>query len=176
MPAPNFDKLTPGQKQSLRLIWHERLRIAEVAFRLGVAEDTVDQRLRAARRHLGVGSSMEAARMLAEHEGDPPVVPPAPSVRNGAATEPSAEPSPSPVYPPSGVPERTLPAASGSGRGGAGADTWRWPLPRWNGEENNLGAGQRLFWVFAIMVASILSLMLALAMAESLTRLVRMLR
>lgn len=170
MPAPHFDRLTDGQKQSLRLIWHERLRIAEVAFRLGVAEDTIDQRLRGARRHLGVGSSMEAARLLAEHESDEhaPVPSPPPCA--------PASPSPFPVYPASGVPPTPVPAPSLPDRGGAGVETWRWPLPRWNGEENNLGAGQRLFWVFAIMVASIVSLMLALTMAESLTRLVRMLR
>lgn len=171
MPAPQFDRLTDGQKQSLRLLWHERLRIADVAFRLGIAEDTVDQRLRAARRHLGVGSSMEAARLLAEYEEGGDVSRPILTVEMGTAAM-----SPSPVYPSSDIPEPSAPAPLGANRAEAGADKWRWPLPRWNGEENNLGIGQRLFWVFAIMAASIVSLMLALTMAESLTRLIRMLR
>jgi len=62
--------LTDREKQTLRLLLagHDAKSIAR---RLDLSVHTVNERLRDARRKLGVSSSREAARMLAEAEGGP---------------------------------------------------------------------------------------------------------
>ena len=65
------DKLTDREKQTLRLIL--RGHDAKSAAReLGLSVHTVNERLREARRKLGVTSSREAARRLLAQEGDTP--------------------------------------------------------------------------------------------------------
>lgn len=149
MESESIHRLTDAQKDCLRLLWHDRLKIAGIAHRLQISEDTVDQRLRRARTILGVGSSLAAAELLAEHE-------------RGLSL--------SPVYPPSDIPPATdvpqdEPAYEGTGGG------LRLPLPRRNGEPNNLGTGQRLFWIFVLTIAAILGMFLAMSMGEVITRL-----
>jgi DNA-binding CsgD family transcriptional regulator len=86
------DRLSEGQKACLRLVLahHE---IKEIARELGVAPDTVKQRLQAARRLLGVSRSIDAARLLADHEAQ--------------------DAYPSRVYPPRDVPDPVDPMPSG---------------------------------------------------------------
>lgn len=66
MDTPRFDLLTEKQKECLRL-FHARWEIKEIARHFGLSTVTVNQRLAAARNHLAVGRSSEAARMLAEY-------------------------------------------------------------------------------------------------------------
>lgn len=68
MDVTGFERLTEGQKECLRL-FHARFEVKDIARRIGRSPVTVHQRLAAARRHLGVDRSVEAARLLAEHEG-----------------------------------------------------------------------------------------------------------
>ena len=68
MSETNFTLLSEGQKECLRL-FHERWEIKDIARHIGRSTVTVNQRLAAARKHLGVSRSSEAARLLAEHEG-----------------------------------------------------------------------------------------------------------
>jgi DNA-binding CsgD family transcriptional regulator len=65
-----IDDLSETQKDSLRLVYRG-YNAKEIARLHGVHPATVHQRLTAARRALGVGRSIEAARMLAEAEGAP---------------------------------------------------------------------------------------------------------
>ncbi len=71
MDATGFDRLTEGQKECLRL-FHARFEVKDIARRIGRSPVTVHQRLAAARKHLGVDRSVEAARLLFEHERDEP--------------------------------------------------------------------------------------------------------
>jgi DNA-binding CsgD family transcriptional regulator len=67
-PPDGLDALTDGERQTLRLIvrGHDAKSIAR-HFDLSV--HTINERLREARRKLGVSSSREAARMLLAHDG-----------------------------------------------------------------------------------------------------------
>lgn len=67
MDAIGFERLTEGQKECLRL-FHARFEVKDIARRIGRSPVTVHQRLAAARKHLGVDRSVEAARLLAEYE------------------------------------------------------------------------------------------------------------
>lgn len=61
-------RLNERQKQVLRL-YYQGLEAKEIARELGITPNTVNQHLRDARRILGVGRSVQAARLLAEAEG-----------------------------------------------------------------------------------------------------------
>lgn len=69
--SERFEKVTEREKQTLRLLLqgHDAKSIAAV---LGLSVHTVNERLREARRKLGVSSSREAARLLAQSEGQDP--------------------------------------------------------------------------------------------------------
>lgn len=68
MEEKRFDRLTEGQKECLRL-YHARWEVKDIARHIGRSPVTVHQRLAAARQHLGVARSVEAARLLFEYEG-----------------------------------------------------------------------------------------------------------
>ena len=73
MGVGDVQNLTPRQKEILRLLLNGY--DAKSAGReLGISVHTVNEHLREARRHLGVSSSREAARMLRQAEGTPPNV------------------------------------------------------------------------------------------------------
>ena len=74
MLAEKIAHLTPGQKECLRL-FHARHEIKDIARLLGRSEVTINQRLAAARRHLGVNRSSEAARLLVAYEGETDIPP-----------------------------------------------------------------------------------------------------
>jgi len=61
--------LNERQRQCLRL-YYANLEIKEIARELGLSPHTVREHLRDARRILGVGRSMQAARLLVEYERD----------------------------------------------------------------------------------------------------------
>lgn len=65
---PAFERLTEKQREVLRL-FYQNYEIKEIARALGLNDHAVTERLRSARRTLGLSKSMEAARALAEHEG-----------------------------------------------------------------------------------------------------------
>ncbi len=78
MGETKFDRLTDGQKECLRL-FHARWEVKNIARHIGRSPVTVNQRLAAARRHLGVDRSAEAARLLFQYEGgmyEPPIYEP----------------------------------------------------------------------------------------------------
>lgn len=61
-------RLTAREREALRG-WLERKSAKEIALDLGVSHHAIEKRLKAARLKLGVTSSLEAARLLAEAEG-----------------------------------------------------------------------------------------------------------
>jgi len=108
MSSDRFDRLTEGQKECLRL-FHARWEVKDIARSIGRSPVTVNQRLTAARRHLGVDRSAEAARLLAEHEN--------------ASTAPTYSP---PIYEPLIVGEGTTPPAHPPHGDG---EHWGFPMP-----------------------------------------------
>lgn len=91
MEANNpITRLTAREKEALRA-WLEHKSAKEIAIDLGITHHAVEKRLKMARTKLDAGSSLEAARMLAEAEGaaegyqptvtGPPGLPPAPLPR-----------------------------------------------------------------------------------------------
>jgi DNA-binding CsgD family transcriptional regulator len=67
----DVQKLTPRQREILRLILNG-FDAKSAARELGISVHTVNEHLTEARRHLGVSSSREAARILREAESTPP--------------------------------------------------------------------------------------------------------
>lgn len=65
--TPKTDKLTEREKEALRA-WLQHRTAKEIALDLGISHHAVEKRLKMARTKLDVGSSIEAARMLAEAE------------------------------------------------------------------------------------------------------------
>lgn len=80
-------RLTEREKEVLRA-WLRHKTAKEIAIDLGISHHAVEKRLKMARTKLDAGSSLEAARMLAESEGygptvtAPPDLPPAPLPRS----------------------------------------------------------------------------------------------
>lgn len=79
-------RLNERQRQVLRL-YYRNYSVKEIARELGLSPHTVNEHLRDARRVLGVARSMQAARMLAEFEGNNLAVP------DAIGVEPDAPPS-----------------------------------------------------------------------------------
>ncbi|WP_280842168.1 DUF2807 domain-containing protein [Pontixanthobacter sp. CEM42] len=71
MRVDGLEKLTPRQKEILRLLLGG-FDTKSVARELDISVHTVTEHLREARRHLGVSSSREAARILGQAEATPP--------------------------------------------------------------------------------------------------------
>lgn len=69
--SERFEKVSDREKQTLRLLLHGH-DAKSIAATLGLSVHTVNERLREARRKLGVSSSREAARLLAQAEGQGP--------------------------------------------------------------------------------------------------------
>jgi DNA-binding CsgD family transcriptional regulator len=63
-------RLTEREKEALRL-WLDHKSAKEIALDLGISHHAVEKRLKMARTKLDAGSSLEAARMLAEAESVP---------------------------------------------------------------------------------------------------------
>ncbi len=173
-----FEKLTDAQCECLRLIYM-RWQLREIAGKLNISVGAVNQRLRSARQTLGVQSSIEAARLLADHEHLSADYISPPSSRNtvSAAPLPDAdeiafeEREPQADWP--SVQEvREVQAAY---RAASIDAPWlRWPVPLGKGQSNDLTFGQILFWVVAIALgvgmAAFTVVALALSIHEVISR------
>lgn len=155
MEKDSIAGLTQAQREVLRL-WHVRKSAKEIGRALGITHWAVNERLRSARRVLGVATSSEAAERLAQTErgeGYKPLVyePPAlvgvaghvlfsPQAEDG---EPSSRASRL-----SAVREEQVPY-------GTGRPWLRLPLPRYRGDKNDLTIRTRLIWVGGIAFAAV---------------------
>ncbi len=170
MGAP-FHKLTEAQRECLRLVYM-RWQISEIAGKFNISIGAVNQRLKLARQTLGVASSLEAARLLAEFERLPVDYIPTTSMRNTV------------------VPDELHDAGEGPAENGeveAGWPTWhemrepqarylgptyhqgwlRWPVPSQEGAINDFTVPQILFWVVAIALAAGSALVVIIGVALS---------
>jgi DNA-binding CsgD family transcriptional regulator len=148
MSNDRLARLTEAQREVLRL-WHVRKSAKQIGRELGITHWAVNERLRSARRALGVGSSGEAAAMLASWEEgeaykrvvcDPPAV--APAAEQAMFSAPGNEPER-----PFEVREERVPFQATRL-----ASTLRLPLPRFRGERNDLSIRTRLLWIGLITV------------------------
>jgi DNA-binding CsgD family transcriptional regulator len=174
MDEPRLSRLTEKQRECLRLVYaHHSSK--EIAPRLGVEPGTVDQYIKAAMRTLGVSDRRAAARMLAEHEagtGQPLVYQ---SSDIAEISEPGI------MRPPTeGWREPALGGAMREERAAFDVAPPPWfrevrpPLPIWGSRPKDLGARQRLGWIFGVMLLIAFTFGVLLAGLEALTRLGRL--
>jgi DNA-binding CsgD family transcriptional regulator len=134
--------LTSGQMNCLRLV-SQNLTSKEIAARLGVSPHTVDQRLRRALRALNASNRREAARIaeIGCQFDDE-------TIEISTAEEPSQ---------PGSIPAR--------------ARAFHWPFATEANPSNSMGVALRLFWILAIAIGAMASILMYLAGLESLSRL-----
>jgi DNA-binding CsgD family transcriptional regulator len=169
MAENRLARLTEAQREVLRL-WSMRRSAKEIGRDLGITHWAVNERLRSARRVLGVASSGEAARQLAEAE---------------SAAEPWAEAGGAYnrlVYDPPAIAEDveevdfSSPDMAGMRDFSVGEERvpygsteppslWRLPLPRFRGERNDLSTMMRLVWIglLALGVVTVVATLVLLA-------------
>ena len=166
-------RLSDGQLSVLRLV-DQHLNSKEIAAQLGISPHTVDQRIRAAIRLLGVTRRQEAARLVSLVEGpyqrlihQPPLIDAQPI---------SAEPD--------GAIGFQIRHADRSGETGtSGLNTEQgteaprsllvYPWATRSNPRNEMSVGQRLLWILLISIGATFSAGMYLAGLESLARLVK---
>ena len=178
MGGEAFDRLSEGQKACLRLVYdhHE---IKEISRALGIAPDTVKQRLQGARRLLGVSRSIDAARLLAEHEAADAPYPP-------RVYPPGDIPEPADLLPPDPVDRESQPAPTTEHRVRESLAVYEppllplrrgfgWPFPTVGRRANDLSLLAIILWVcLGAIVMGIIALgltMVGITAQEELTRL-----
>lgn len=157
MDSERLARLTEKQRVCLRMVYMHRSS-KEIARAIGIGSDAVDQRLKTAMRTLGVESRVEAARLLAAHEG---ALPYQQFVYQSSDVVPAAAPA-------------MLAGATGKGAGTgtqasgtevreeqASFEALHWqpsaafpfPLPM-GGRRNGLEPWQKLAWILAIAIGT----------------------
>lgn len=173
MDAERLDKLTEGQRTCLRMVFMH-MSSKDIARELGISPHTVDQRVKAAMQTLGVDTRVEAARILAFHEGGgtyQPLVYQSPDI----AEPPPAEPIPVLVDHGetdgcSGLAMREDQAVfDGAFRHSRSSMTL--PLPVGGATPDDLKPWQRLGWAVAIMFGVVLTFGVFVTGLEALSRL-----
>ncbi|HTU13120.1 MAG TPA: helix-turn-helix transcriptional regulator [Allosphingosinicella sp.] len=177
MSRDRIARLTDGQRDVLRMV-DRHMETKEIARALGISPDGVNQRIKAAMRILGVNKRRDAARLLADAEGEEryqPLVYPSRDIEpdpDPGRLAPSAERERDPYPLPVGAmrePQAAFEVAPQPLR----PKRFRLPLPIWGGRPGDLNAVQRLTWIFAVMLAIALAFGVFLAGMEALSRLGR---
>jgi len=164
-------RLTEAQREVLRL-WSMHRSAKEIGRELGITHWAVNERLRSARRALGVANSGEAARLLAAAEaGDtykrlvcdaPRVAAPGDHVIFPGHDEDGEESS---RVSRSSVREEGAPWEAAPPR-------LRLPLPRYRGDDNDLTIRLRLIWIGTIAIAAVVILGALITISSGVVRLV----
>ena len=168
------EKLSAGQKDCLRLVL-QGYEFKEIARMLGTSPGAINERLREARRTLGVSSSREAARMLAAQEqvGD---YTPHVAMPNGVG--------------PGGISAKLAPqtdtGSAGEASGGVALkdvqaafdvttvdkpSTFPWPVPTKGKPDNDLTLRQTILTVLGLTIGLGMAALVAVALVDQLTRL-----
>lgn len=173
MNAARLAKLTEAQRICLRMVFMH-MSSKDIARELGISHHTVDQRLKAAIQSLGVDSRVEAARLLALHEGGQayqPLVYQSPDI----AGRHRGGPLPVPVEHEgaTGRPGFAMREdQAGFGLALQPSPTRiALPLPLRGTKPNDLTPWQRLAWAAAIMIGIALAFGVFVAGVEALSRL-----
>lgn len=175
MEDQRLERLTDAQRDVLRR-WHRRQSAKEIGRELGISHWAVQERLRHARRALGVESSTEAARLLADAEapGDyKRVVYNTRTVADRASADMMAGSE--------GEAEQASRSADGiefreeRTAYRAGAPSWpnvRLPLPRYRGDRNDLTVRKRLIWIGVIVLGIVVTVGALITISWGVVRLV----
>lgn len=131
------DRLSPRQRECLRLYWTRQATSKEIARELGIGKATVDGYIAEAVATLGARDRREAARLAF---GEPPVGPGATPA--GPEASPAGEEA-MPPAPSGGDPARVAPAFD-----------WGSVLPLRTGAHNDLSIAARFIWIFLLAVAA----------------------
>src|SRR5512139_2208396 len=158
MDTDRVSRLTEKQRVCLRMVlMHHSSK--EIARELGVGADAVDQRLKTAMRTLGVESRVEAARMLARHEGTATYQQFVYQTSEVVPDESSPIPAPWMNHGANGVREPAVKAVreeqayfAASHR--VAATALPLPLPIEGDARNGLGTWQRVGWIVAIAIGT----------------------
>lgn len=166
-------RLSEGQLSVLRLVG-QHMNSKEIAAQLGISPHTVDQRIRAAIRLLGVTRRQEAARLVAVAEGPYQSLIHQPSLIDAAPN--SADPD-------GAIGFQIRHADRSGGTGTAGLNTEQGaahprsllvlPWATRSNPRNEMSVGQRLMWILLISMGATFSAGMYLAGLESLARLVK---
>ena len=173
--ANRIVRLSERQLQVLRLVGlHHNSK--EIAAMLGISPHTVDQRVRAANRALGVESRWEAARLVADAQ-------PAAAYQCLIHQAPHLDADLIPIETDGAVSFQIRHADRAKGDGAFGLATEQSPeklrpslVMPWstkNNPRNAMSVGQRLLWIVTIAMGSAFSAGMYLAGLESLARLAR---
>lgn len=176
MTRDRVARLTEGQREVLRRV-NQHMETKEIARELGISPDGVNQRIKAATRLLGVNRRRDAARLLAEAEGQtlyqPQVYPP---------LDIAFDPGPETFGPSTESGREQAPVMVGAMREEQAAfevvpqfrsGRFRLPLPIWRGTPADLNALQRLGWIMGLMLMIAFAFGVFLAGMEALSRLGR---
>ncbi|WP_309659393.1 MULTISPECIES: helix-turn-helix transcriptional regulator [unclassified Sphingomonas] len=174
MDADRFARLAPRHRECLRLV-RQLKSSKQIAAELGIAPGTVDGYLTEAAEIIGVRGRAAAANALAEHEsalpqGDMLAVPSRnpPPENPGVETAGVVEAPVSLAFPVS--PDRADPVAPApSPTGAAPVSGFRLPLRRQGEVGNDLSMGQRLLWIPALALASVVGFGTLVTALETLT-------
>jgi len=168
--------LTERQRVCLRMVYGH-MSSKDIARELKISPHTVDQRLRFAIRHLGVSTRIEAAKILAAHEGLTPyhsalyqpsdIAELAQSAEADDALE-CGEQSPTPTEKSMSRVEPSMFPVSFSA---SLRKNW-WPFPLREGELNELSYFRRLGWIIALAIGASLAFGMILAGMDALSHLI----
>lgn len=164
---PPFERLTEAQRICLRHV-HQHRTSKQIALLLGISKYTVDQRIERACRALGAEGRVQAALLLAEHEGArttdrivhdpidiaPPAVP-GPSDGQPAARRPDDEPHVAQVQ----AAYRPVPDSAGS--------LWDVAVPRGNADDLTVAA--RIKWIVQLTMMIVVAILILLVIAQGLS-------
>jgi len=166
-------RLSDGQLHVLRLV-NQHLNSKEIAVELGISPHTVDQRIRAAIRLLGVTRRQEAARLVARVEGP---------YQGLIHQSPLIDADPISAEPDEAIGFQIRHADRTGGTGTAGLNTEQGfveprsflilPWATKSNPRNEMSVGQRLLWILLISMGATFSAGMYLAGLESLARLVK---
>jgi DNA-binding CsgD family transcriptional regulator len=173
MDAEQLARLSEGQRTCLRMVFMH-MSSKDIARELGISPHTVDQRVKAAMQILGVDSRVEAARILARHEGGGTYQPLVYQTPDIAAGPPIA---PIPILVEHGDADIHSGRAMREGQAAFDAafrhphSTVSLPLPIGGTTPDDIKPWQRLGWALAIMFGVVLTFGVFVTGLEALSRL-----
>ena len=169
--AERLARLTPGQLDCLRLV-SKHLSSKEIAVELNISPHTVDQRVRQSLHILGVERRSQAARILAEYDGQ---------YQRLIHQTPHVEPRRRGGQSVGAVSNQIRHADRAGEAGGTGFITeqrpgtfrssLQLPFATRNNPRNEMSVGERLLWIVLISIGAAFSAGMYLAGLESLARL-----